>query len=393
MPSFTQYSALPYTDIAETLFLGGTVKTSQTALGFVTRSGTYTVTVRGTGLTYDANGTLTGGTLTGYSIKELQGGTDVGVLFVDSNFTLLSFSELNQVFALAEASDLSGAVAQVTASWTAEFFWHTNYSGGYLHGYAGNEALFSGSLADQVYGFDGNDTIVLGGGADGGFGGTGGDHISGDAGDDTIYGGDGSDSLSGGDGNDQIYDSSGANYLSGGTGNDLLYGGTGSDIATGDQGTDILDGGFGDDTLSGGADGDGIEGGAGNDQLSGDHGDDVLAGGNGNDGLRGNTGDDQLHGGAGNDRISGGTGSDILSGGAGRDIFLFAAAVASQDTILDFEDNVDVIRLFGFGYQDAAAALAMATEQAGSVMFDLGQGQSLTVLGATLVSLSDDLLV
>ncbi len=74
----------------------------------------------------------------------------------------------------------------------------------------------------------------------------------------------------------------------------------------------------------------------------------------GNDDLNGRGGNDEISGGAGNDTISGGTGQDRLTGEQGADLFSFAAGDArfvvnggtyTTDTILDFQDGIDKIRL------------------------------------------------
>ena len=71
----------------------------------------------------------------------------------------------------------------------------------------------------------------------------------------------------------------------------------------------------------------------------------------GNDTLTGNGGDDTLTGNSGDDLLNGGAGNDILSGGSGLDVFEFEAG-SDQDTITDFEINIDDIDLTALGITD-----------------------------------------
>ena len=74
---------------------------------------------------------------------------------------------------------------------------------------------------------------------------------------------------------------------------------------------------------------------AGDDQLDGTSTTDRLAGGAGSDVLRGEAGDDTLDGGLSNDRLIGGQGDDTYLFGPG----------AGQDTIVEFQGNLDTIRM------------------------------------------------
>lgn len=136
--------------------------------------------------------------------------------------------------------------------------------------------------------------------------------------DELIEGGPDSDLLAGWGGDDTIL---------GHGGDDTLEGGDGEDILKGQRGDDLLDGGDGDDVMRGGV---------GDDRLVYGQGADRMFGGVGDDRMGGGFGDDVMDGGDGDDRLSGGRGANELTGGEGADDFVFRAAKAPVDTILDF---------------------------------------------------------
>ena len=110
---------------------------------------------------------------------------------------------------------------------------------------------------------------------------------------------------------------------------------------------DLIIDGKGDDWLDGGLAGnDMLIGGEGNDILIGRDGNDTLFGGSGDDTIRGGSGSDILYGGADNDHLGGGAGDDEMYGGTGDDTFVFAIR-HGNDTIMDFVDDMDTIRLVG----------------------------------------------
>ncbi|MEG4811904.1 calcium-binding protein [Microcoleus sp. F8-D1] len=125
--------------------------------------------------------------------------------------------------------------------------------------------------------------------------------------------------------------------FNGTAGVDRVNGGGGSDILYGKAGNDIIDGGDGNDIVYGGNDNDVLNGGNGSDRLYGDA---------GNDELLGDAGDDILYGGDGDDILNGGAGSDRLYGNAGIDTFVLAPGMG-LDSIYNFQDGVDIIRLDG----------------------------------------------
>lgn len=152
-----------------------------------------------------------------------------------------------------------------------------------------------------------------------------------------------------GDGNDVVYGDGADNWLRGGRGSDVIRGIGGNDVIDGGQGNDTVNGGIGDDTVSGGSGDDLIFGKAGVDILSGNAGNDVINGARDNDTISGGAGDDILRGQANNDWLTDGTGADRLNGGLGADIFDLVVD-SSTDTIFDYKDGVDTIRLAGLGF-------------------------------------------
>ena len=130
-----------------------------------------------------------------------------------------------------------------------------------------------------------------------------------------------------------------------------ITGGTGSDSITGGAYNDSLTGGFGNDTLNGGG---------GNDNLFGNAGNDSLDGGDGNDVVNGDIGNDTLIGGAGNDTITAGTGADSVSGGAGNDT-IFVSSLQDEDTI-DGGTETDVLSLSTLTTTGAGATAAQYTD-------------------------------
>ncbi|MEO0386574.1 MAG: M10 family metallopeptidase [Pseudomonadota bacterium] len=247
---------------------------------------------------------------------------------------------------------------------------------------------------DRLDGGRGNDTLLGGAGRDRLYGNDGRDQLEGGAGDDAVFGADGPDDLLGGDGDD---------LLQGGFGNDTIDGGAGRDIAVfkkpGANATVDLtisgpqDTGYGQDTLSS------IEvliSGEGDDTLLGDDGDNNIQARGGNDRVEGRGGDDKLFGGdgadiilggAGDDRIHGRAGNDTLTGDAGADIFVFEL-FDDADTVTDFDDTVDLLRIRGEG---AVGFGDLAISALGDDTLIAFGTVSITLLGvdATLITASD----
>lgn len=285
-----------------------------------------------------------------------------------------------------------------------------------LDGGAGNDALAGHAGDDDLFGGAGNDFLYGNGNNDRLWGGTGNDVLKGEAGDDILRGEAGNDYLNGGDGNDALAGHQGADTLLGGAGNDFLYGnqdddllwggtgndvlkgGDGADILRGEVGNDYLDGGNGNDALAGHAGADTLLGGGGNDFLYGNGDNDRLFGGTGNDVLKGESGDDDLFGEAGNDYLAGGGGADNLRGGIGTDTLLGGGAAdvfyfadgAGNDTILDWEDGLDVLNFSGVSGVSSFADLSInaVTGLQTDITYDDGTGAvTLTVLSSSVFSI------
>lgn len=159
-------------------------------------------------------------------------------------------------------------------------------------------------------------------------------------------------------------------------------------------GVDIenADGGKGDDTITGNDLSNLLRGDSGRDDLFGKGANDRMFGNVSRDRLFGEDGNDYLIGGSGNDVLFGGAGTDRLRGNHGMDSFVFRAG-EGRDIVLDFENDIDIIRLGGFGFSDAAEALAQATDVVGNVRFGFDDGSVLIVMNTTKAELADDVFI
>ena len=281
-----------------------------------------------------------------------------------------------------------------------------------VEGDAGNDEIDAGNANDFVDGGAGNDTILGGQGNDSLLGRDGDDWVDGGdnhdnialhEGDDYALGSEGNDSIGGGEGNDTLYGNSGNDVIGGGTDDDYINAGADQDVASGGYGADTVIGGSGDDTLAGSFGNDTVDGGSGNDSMGGGLGTDTLTGGTGSDQigagdgddflfgeagadfLGGGADDDVLNGGSGADTLNGGTGDDTLNGGEGADLFVFNVYTDGEtDVIEDFEDGIDMIRLFGAG----PASLEI-TDVDGGAQVEIGDtGQTIYLEGMTADALT-----
>ena len=320
----------------------------------------------GTGLTFDAGGLLTSGTMTSLALLGGSPGSEV------EEFRFSGFSyNVAAGFAATPVTPLFGSVG-------------FNIDAHAATGTKGQVSLLGGDYADTIVGSAVIDVIGAKDGADSISTGLGNDAVLAGAGNDTVRGGGGADGIFGDLGNDSIWGDGENDVLSGGGGNDRLDGGGGGDGLVGEDGSDTLTGGAGKDTLVGGANIDtavysektlkvevtltgntvaivkvsgvaedtintieNLIGGSAGDKFIGDGLANLFDGRNGND---------TLSGAGGNDTLVGGWGKDSLTGGANNDVFKFLAVAdsavgANADRITDFDDagddRIDVSALFG----------------------------------------------
>jgi Ca2+-binding RTX toxin-like protein len=129
-----------------------------------------------------------------------------------------------------------------------------------------------------------------------------------------------------------------------------------------------------------------LNGTAADEDIIGFRGDDTLNGGEGNDRLIGGKGNDILDGGAGNDRLRGDQGNDLLTGGEGRDRFIFNLQ-GDSDIVTDYTDETDRLDFSNFGFADANALLATASQTGADVLFSMATGETMTLQNVQLSSL------
>jgi len=292
------------------------------------------------------NDTLNGGSGNDY----LQGGTGIDVLNGgDGNDHIWGYSAYDET---TDDNIVNGGDGN------DEIF-----SGGLIHGDAGNDQVTGGTGDDTVYGDDGDDSLFTYDGNDVIFGGAGVDVIDGEIGNDYIedFSNNAYQYLRGGEGNDIV---KGHGQLTGGWGNDIIVGSdlpngwdSVSDYIFGNQGNDIIFGMGGNDCIYGGAGMDLIFGGEGNDVIfaydtsgfGGSYGsqNDYLEGGDGTDALYGGDGDDTLILDAGGDTARGDASSNV-----GYDKFIvkesaFGNGLSHISGLIRSQDTLDLSSLLG----------------------------------------------
>lgn len=192
------------------------------------------------------------------------------------------------------------------------------------------------------------------------------------------------------DGNDLIRGGAEDDIVEGSSGRDRLFGGDGWDDLSGGNGRDVLNGGSGNDILDGGDSADRLFGGTGNDDISGGNGNDRAFGGAGADNIYGDGGFDILFGGDGNDVLNGGRGRDLLTGGEGADVFVFADNYGA-DSARDFSlADGDRVWLNVEGADTFDAAISYASDTSRGVLFDFGDGDTLTLRDVAVADLGAD---
>lgn len=304
----------------------------------------------------------------GATVSDLGGG-DYEVVTVDGTDRFTGVEFLQFTDGIVDLATLTDAGSGGTDGTPARDVMLGGEGNDTLNGFGGDDRLDGQDGNDVLNGGDGDDELLGRGGNDAMLGGEGNDTMAASDGSDTLYGGEGHDSMGGGTGDDSLYGEAGADILGAGRGNDRIEAGGGDDIASGGQGNDAVYGGAGNDTLAGGRGVDSVYGGNGNDSMGGGNDNDTMYGGDGddiigagadddliygesdNDFLAGSTGNDTIYGGDGNDKINAGENNDLLYGGSGADRFLFNNLINGEnDTIADFEDGVDKLRMSGVGF-------------------------------------------
>ncbi len=439
--------------VNETITINGITNSQLTANDFIFNTSTTTINISGTNgndLLFGGNGndTLDGGsrndTLTGGAGNDtLIGGEDNDTLVGGAGRDIFAYTfrgsgrdvitDFRQgedridlsVFGIADLATLLPFITQSLGNTVISLFVN-DFSNGVnetitINGISNNQLAASdfifntSTTAINISGTNGNDLL---------FGGNGNDTLDGGSRNDTLTGGAGNDTLVGGEDNDTLV---------GGVGRDIFaytFRGSGRDVITDfRQGEDRIDlsalgvadlatllpfitqslgntvisffvndfsnginetitiNGVANSQLiasdfifntsmatiniSGTNGNDLLFGGNGNDTLDGGSRNDTLTGGAGNDTLIGGNGDDALIGGVGNDTLYGGTGADRLTGGTGADTFAGTAAELNGDTITDLGIG-DRITFLG-------ASLTGSTPFAASL-----SGSTLTFTGGTL---------
>ncbi|MFD0916868.1 calcium-binding protein [Pseudahrensia aquimaris] len=256
---------------------------------------------------------------------------------------------------------------------------------------AGKDTLYGGGDNDLLYGDAGNDILDGGTGTDSMYGGTGNDQFYVDSASDRVFenAGEGADfvyattssltlsanierliftdtgnhvgcrnaldnRLNGNVGNDKfVLDAGGADIFSGGSGSDSFdarsaANGVSINLITGVHGGDAAGDTFAsiEKFFGSTVEDDFMRTGAARADFAGFGGNDTLIGGSSVDRISGGDGDDILFGGSASDTLQGGGDNDTLNGGGGRDLFLYVNAAFGQDTITDFQDGIDRMRVF-----------------------------------------------
>lgn len=294
-----------------------------------------------------------------------------------------------------------------------------------LNGGDGNDTLDGANGADSLSGGDGNDLLKGGALGDTLDGGAGNDLLQGNAGDDSALGGAGDDTINTHGGNDTVDAGEGADLVRMGGGNDLFTdvaeaGATGRDTVYGQGGNDTITGGGGNDVLYGQAGSDRIAGGDGFDRIYGGDQGDVLFGGRGGDTVAGGDGKDNatlgdgndlwldtlttgaaqadtVKGGKGADTIQAGGGNDVLTGNKGADSFVFLGTAFEADRITDYKKGLDSFTLddalWGGGLTAQHVVNTYADDSSGTVIFDFGNGNTITFDGVTRTNFLDQDLI
>ena len=248
-----------------------------------------------------------------------------------------------------------------------------------IHGTSGANTIKTYGGNDKVYAGKGDDTVDLG---------SGNDFVKAAGGKESFDGGSGWDYISYIDGKNGIVIDLRANTVSGSLGeNDTIRNFEG---ASGSRtGADRMYGTDGANTLNSFGGNDRLYGRGGNDKLNGGSGHDRLDGGSSNDTLDGGSGNDSLLGGNGNDVLTGGTGNDRLDGGAGSDSFIFSYG-DGNDTIRDFEDDIDTVWFVGFRDTNGDGYIALWRHSGNDLVLTADNGDTLVIENTTFGEFAND---
>lgn len=332
--------------------------------------------------------------------------------------------------------DFSTVTASISMDITTQT--HTGFAAGNLiyqvEGFkagSGHDTLRGAGGTDRIHAGGGNDLLIATLGADTLIGGSGVDKVTyekltsgvvadlmneaANSGGAAGHRYDMIESLTGSAYGDTLRGSELGNDLQGGAGDDRLEGRDAGDALGGGEGADTLDGGIGSDTMTGGAGDDAywvndagdvlIEvSSGGTDRVMTSISIDFLNGNGayanmehillwGSAGLfaAGNASNNSLIGNTGNNLLIGREGGDALTGGAGADMFQFRKGF-DHDTIVDFQDNVDTIRILDFGLTTFAQAKAYSIQSGADVVFNFGAGDGITIRNTAINTLGDDLV-
>lgn len=374
--------------------------------------------------------TLTGTEMNGFTTVNLgSGGDAVNLTSTSTGLNGRNDIQLSGVEAISAAAALAGVVINLSSQ--SEGFTIT--------GSAEADTITGGAGNDTLDGGSGNDTLVGAGGSDSLFGSGGSDVLIGGEGNDVLYDESGDDVLDGGNGDDTMSDFGGAvASLSGGAGNDGMW--------TGANMTGTVDGGSDRDVLfvtGGNLTGlaisnveiyttsaefvfgtvtqlDGFDtittfddpahasslvdiriSGGGSLDLSDELGlrsAVVTADATAGNGITTGVGNDTITGGGGNDTIAGGAGNDSINGGLGNDTFVFAANLAGNGIIGDFEEGSgvgDLISIANSAFESFADILAAGEDNGADWLLTIDDDTTLRLAGVNESNLAanDFLLV
>ncbi|MFD0917288.1 calcium-binding protein [Pseudahrensia aquimaris] len=204
-----------------------------------------------------------------------------------------------------------------------------------------------------------------------------------DTGNHTATGNDLANRFDGNAGNDTfILDAGGNDIFSGGQGQDTFDARAGSlgidiDLVSGTHGGDAAGDLFASMEVFWGSNNaavsDTMVTGAARAKFYGFAGDDDLTGGATVDYLDGGIGDDVLDGMGARDGLRGFTGDDTLTGGADRDYFQYVFAGFDHDTITDYQDGLDYLRVFS-AVADEVSDFIIIGNGTSSVLLTLDDG-------------------